>query len=160
MYRIGNGYDVHAFTEGDQITLGGVKIPHNKAFLAHSDGDVLIHALCDAMLGALSLGDIGEHFPDTDDEFSNIDSRKLLRHVVSLVKAKGYSLQNCDNTIVAQAPKMSPYILTMRRHLAEDLQVNEDAIGVKATTTEKLGFAGRGEGIAVYSVVLLKKILD
>jgi len=160
MYRIGNGYDVHAFTEGDHITLGGVIIPHNKAFLAHSDGDVLIHALCDAMLGALSLGDIGEHFPDTDDEFSNIDSRKLLRHVVALVKAKGYSVENCDNTIVAQLPKMSPYILTMRRNLAEDLHVNDNSVGVKATTTEKLGFTGRGEGIAVYSVVLLKKTLD
>ncbi len=156
MFRIGNGYDVHAFTQGEHITLGGVTIPHDKAFLAHSDGDVLIHALCDALLGALSLGDIGQHFPDTDDDFANIDSRKLLRHVVALIKEKGYQVQNCDNTIVAQAPKMSPHIQSMRNNLAEDLQIGEDAVGVKATTTEKLGFTGRQEGIAVYSVVLLK----
>ncbi len=156
MYRIGNGYDVHAFTEGDFITLGGVKIPHDKAFLAHSDGDVLIHALCDALLGALSLGDIGQHFPDTDNEFENIDSRKLLRHVVALLHDKGYHVQNCDNTIVAQTPKMARHISAMRRNLAKDLQVSDDAVGIKATTTEKLGFAGRSEGIAVYSVVLLK----
>ena len=140
MFRIGNSYDVHAFTEGDHIILGGVKIPYKNAFLAHSDGDVLIHALCDALLGALSLGDIGQHFPDTDNDFKNIDSRTLLRHVVTLVNNKGYSVQNCDNTIVAQAPKMSPHILRMRRNLAEDLQLEDDAVGVKATTTEKLGF--------------------
>jgi len=157
MFRIGNGYDVHAFTDGDHLILGGVRIPYDKAFLAHSDGDVLIHALCDALLGALSLGDIGQHFPDTDDDFANIDSRKLLRHIVTLIKEKGYQVQNCDNTIIAQAPKLSPHILAMRKNLAEDLQVADDAVGVKATTTEKLGFAGRHEGIAVYSVVLLKK---
>ncbi len=158
MYRIGNGYDVHAFTQGNFITLGGVKIPYDKAFLAHSDGDVLIHALCDAMLGALSLGDIGQHFPDNDKNFENIDSRILLRHVSKLIKAKGYGLVNCDNTIVAQAPKMAGHILTMRKNIADDLHLNDDLISIKATTSEKLGFTGRHEGIAVYSVVLLEKI--
>ena len=157
MIRIGNGYDVHAFTEGDFITLGGEKIPHNKAFLAHSDGDVLIHALCDALLGALALGDIGHHFPDNDAKFKNIDSRVLLRHVTKIIHDKGYALTNCDCTVVAQTPKLASYINDMRKNLAEDLLVETDAVSVKATTTEKLGFTGKSEGIAAYAVVLLAK---
>ncbi len=155
--RIGNGYDVHAFQAGDHIHLGGVKIPHNKAFIAHSDGDVLIHALCDALLGALALGDIGKHFPDTDEEFSNIDSRKLLRHIIDLINSKGYQLVNCDCTVVAQSPKLAPHIIPMRENLSADLKVEMDAISIKATTSEKLGFTGREEGISAYSVVLLSK---
>jgi len=153
--RIGHGYDVHAFTEGDHIVLGGVSIPHSHAFAAHSDGDVLIHALCDALLGALALGDIGRHFPDTSAEFENIDSRILLRHVVTLLKERGYRLGNADMTIIAQAPKLSPHIESMRANLATDLQVDIEQVNVKATTTEKLGFAGRNEGIAAHAVVLL-----
>ena len=155
--RIGNGYDVHAFTDGSFITLGGEKIPHNKAFLAHSDGDVLIHALCDALLGALALGDIGHHFPDNDAKFENIDSRELLKHVIKIIYDKGYILSNCDCTVVAQAPKLAPYITDMRVNLAKDLAVETDAVSVKATTTEKLGFTGKSEGIAAYAVVLLNK---
>lgn len=154
--RIGNGYDVHAFQSGDHITLGGVKIPHNQSFIAHSDGDVLIHALCDALLGALALGDIGKHFPDTDSEFRNINSRKLLTHVISLIKSKGYQLINCDCTIVAQSPKLAPHISSMCENLSHDLHVERDAVSVKATTTELLGFTGRSEGIAAYAVVLLQ----
>jgi len=157
MIRIGNGYDVHAFTEGSFITLGGEKIPHNKAFLAHSDGDVLIHALCDALLGALALGDIGHHFPDNDEKFENINSRVLLKHVIGIIHEKGYVLSNCDCTVVAQAPKLASYITDMRVNLAKDLAVEIDAVSVKATTTEKLGFAGKSEGIAAYAVVLLAK---
>lgn len=153
--RIGNGYDVHAFIDGSSITLGGVKIPHHKSFLAHSDGDVLIHALCDAILGALALGDIGKHFPDTDPAYSAIDSRKLLKHVKDLMFSHNYKINNCDCTIVAQQPKMSPYIDRMRTQLAEDLEVAVSKISIKATTTEKLGFVGKKEGIAVYAVVLL-----
>ncbi len=153
--RIGHGYDVHAFTAGDHIVLGGVRIAHSHAFAAHSDGDVLIHALCDALLGAAALGDIGRHFPDTSAEFENIDSRILLRHVVGLLQQRGYSLGNADMTIIAQAPKLAPHIEDMRANLAADLQVEVDQINVKATTTEKLGFAGRKEGIAAHAVVLL-----
>lgn len=155
MYRIGNGYDVHAFTEGDHIVLGGVCIPYEHAFLAHSDGDVLIHALCDALLGALALGDIGQHFPDNSDQFAGIDSRLLLRQVMEMIREKSYSVVNCDNTIVAQAPRMADHIEAMRRNLAQDLRVNKQSVSIKATTTEKLGFTGRKEGIAVYSSVLL-----
>ncbi len=158
MIRIGNGYDVHAFTEGDFITLGGEKIPHTKALAAHSDGDVLIHALCDALLGALALGDIGHHFPDNDSKFENIDSRVLLRHVVSIIHKKGYQLVNCDCTVVAQNPKLAPYIIDMRNNLAKDLDVNLDAVSVKATTTEKLGFTGKSQGIASYAVALLEQV--
>ena len=157
MMRIGNGYDVHAFTEGNFITLGGEKIPHDKAFLAHSDGDVLIHALCDALLGALALGDIGHHFPDNDEKFENIDSRVLLKQVIKIIHDKGYVLSNCDCTVVAQVPKLAPYITDMRVNLAKDLAVEIDAVSVKATTTEKLGFTGKSEGIAAYAVVLLNK---
>ncbi|MHB2079931.1 2-C-methyl-D-erythritol 2,4-cyclodiphosphate synthase [Pseudomonas sp. UBA6753] len=153
--RIGHGYDVHRFCDGDFITLGGVRIPHKYGLLAHSDGDVLLHALSDALLGAAALGDIGKHFPDTDPQFKGADSRVLLRHVVSIVQAKGWKVGNIDATIVAQAPKMAPHIETMRKLIAEDLQVELDQVNVKATTTEKLGFTGREEGIAVHSVALL-----
>jgi 2-C-methyl-D-erythritol 2,4-cyclodiphosphate synthase len=158
MIRIGNGYDVHAFTEGDHITLGGVEITYAKAFQAYSDGDVLIHALCDALLGALALGDIGLHFPDNDPDFENIDSRLLLKSVINLISSKHYRLLNCDCTIVAQSPKMAPHISAMRQNIADDFRVSLDAISIKATTTEKLGFTGREEGIATYAVVLLEKI--
>lgn len=157
MIRIGNGYDVHAFTAGDYITLGGVKIPHDKAFLAHSDGDVLIHALIDALAGALALGDIGQFFPDNDPKYENIDSRILLRDVYSIIQSKGYRLVNCDCTIVAQNPKMSSHIDKMRQNLAVDLESKQNQVSVKATTTENLGFTGKEEGIAVYAVVLLEK---
>lgn len=153
--RIGHGYDVHRFCDGDFITLGGVRIPHKYGLLAHSDGDVLLHALSDALLGAAALGDIGKHFPDTDPQFKGADSRVLLRHVVGIVQAKGWNVGNVDATIVAQAPKMAPHIETMRQLIAEDLQVDLDQVNVKATTTEKLGFTGREEGIAVHSVALL-----
>ena len=156
--RIGNGYDVHAFEKGDHITLGGVRIAYTKAFAAHSDGDVLIHALCDALLGALALGDIGKHFPDTDSNYKGVDSRILLRHVIKLISERGYGLVNCDCTIVAQQPKLASYILSMREILCEDLAVEVDAVSIKATTTEKLGFMGRSEGIAAYTVVLLDKL--
>lgn len=153
--RIGHGYDVHRFCEGAFITLGGVQIPHKSGLLAHSDGDVLLHALCDALLGAAALGDIGRHFPDTDPAFKGADSRALLRHVLGLIQAKGYGVGNVDATIVAQAPKMAPHIETMRACIAEDLQIELDQVNVKATTTEKLGFTGREEGIAVHAVALL-----
>ncbi|MCK2113434.1 MULTISPECIES: 2-C-methyl-D-erythritol 2,4-cyclodiphosphate synthase [Pseudomonas] len=153
--RIGHGYDVHRFCDGDFITLGGVRIPHTFGLLAHSDGDVLLHALSDALLGAAALGDIGKHFPDTDPQFKGADSRVLLRHVVGIVHAKGWKVGNVDATIVAQAPKMAPHVNTMRQLIAEDLQVELDQVNVKATTTEKLGFCGREEGIAVHSVALL-----
>ena len=153
--RIGHGYDVHRFTEGAFITLGGVQIPHTLGLLAHSDGDVLMHALSDALLGAAALGDIGKHFPDSDPTFKGADSRVLLRHVVGLIHAKGWQVNNVDATIVAQAPKMAPHIDSMRGRIAEDLQVSLDQVNVKATTTEKLGFTGREEGIAVHAVALL-----
>lgn len=156
--RIGHGYDVHRFTEGDSVVLGGVPIPHSQALEAHSDGDVLIHAICDALLGALALGDIGRHFPDTDIANAGIDSRILLRKVVALLKAGGWQLGNLDGTLIAQAPKMSPHIDTMRLNLAADLEADPSQINVKATTTEKLGFAGREEGIAAHAVVLLEPI--
>lgn len=156
MIRVGQGYDVHRFTEGDHIILGGVWISYEKGLEAHSDGDVVLHALCDALLGAAALGDIGRHFPDTDPAFKGADSRALLRHVYGIVSDKGYRLVNADITIIAQAPKMSPYIAEMCRNMAHDLHVDVDCINVKATTTEKLGFEGRKEGIAVQSVVLIE----
>ena len=156
MIRVGQGYDVHRFTEGDHIILGGVRISYEKGLEAHSDGDVVLHALCDALLGAAALGDIGKHFPDTDPAFKGADSRELLRYVYGIVSNKGYRLVNADITIIAQAPKMSPYITDMCRNMAIDLNVDVDCINVKATTTEKLGFEGRKEGIAVQSVVLLE----
>lgn len=155
--RIGNGYDVHAFTEGNSVVLGGVRIPHRFALKAHSDGDVALHALCDALLGAAGLGDIGRHFPDTDAAFAAIDSRVLLRDVMQKLRSKGYRCVNVDVTIVAQAPKMAPHIDTMCHHIAEDLWLDLDVVNVKATTTEKLGFTGREEGIAAYAVALIEK---
>jgi len=153
--RIGHGYDVHAFEAGNFVTLGGVKIPHSQALKAHSDGDVAIHALCDALLGAVALGDIGRHFPDSDPAFKNADSRGLLRQVVALVKESGYRVGNVDLTVIAQAPKMAPHIEAMRQNLALDLGVGVAEVNVKATTTERLGFAGREEGIAAHAVVLV-----
>ena len=153
--RIGHGYDVHRFGEGDHITLGGVKIPYELGFIAHSDGDVLLHAICDALLGACALGDIGRHFPDTDPAYKGADSRKLLRHVLALVAEQGWRVVNLDCTIVAQAPKLAPFVDTMRGTIATDLEVDIGAVNVKATTTEKLGFCGRKEGIAAHAVVLL-----
>jgi 2-C-methyl-D-erythritol 2,4-cyclodiphosphate synthase len=154
--RIGHGFDVHQFGGDGPIVMAGVAIPYEQGFIAHSDGDVAIHALCDAILGALCLADIGNHFPDTDANFENISSRLLLRHVVMLMQNKGYQLGNADITIVAQAPKMAPHLLAMRQCLAEDLKTTIDNINVKATTTEKLGYTGRKEGVAVHAVVLLK----
>ncbi|MGR9036207.1 MAG: 2-C-methyl-D-erythritol 2,4-cyclodiphosphate synthase [Gammaproteobacteria bacterium] len=155
--RIGQGYDVHRFHDGDHIILGGVKIPYDQGLEAHSDGDVVLHALCDALLGAAALGDIGRHFPDTDPEFKGADSRVLLRHVYGIVRKKGYRLVNADITIIAQAPKMSPHISAMCRNIAEDMDSAIDSINVNATTTEKLGFEGRKEGIAVQAAVLIEK---
>ena len=155
--RIGHGYDVHAFGDGDHIMLCGVRIAHQNGLMAHSDGDVALHALTDALLGALALGDIGHHFPDDDPTFKGADSRQLLRQVIALVKARGFELGNADLTIVAQAPKLAPHITGMRQNLSEDLGGDIDLINVKATTTETLGFVGREEGIAVHAVVLLKE---
>jgi 2-C-methyl-D-erythritol 2,4-cyclodiphosphate synthase len=157
MIRVGQGYDVHRFTNGEAIILGGVTIPYEQALEAHSDGDVVLHALADALLGAAALGDIGKHFPDTDPAFKGADSRVLLRHVYKIVQEKGYNLINADITIIAQAPKMSPYIKAMCANIASDLQVEVDFINVKATTTEKLGFEGRKEGIAVQAIVLIER---
>ena len=153
--RIGHGFDVHAFGPGEFITLGGVRLPHSRGLIAHSDGDVLLHALCDALLGAAGLGDIGQHFPDSNAEFKNIDSRILLRRVATLLRKQGLAVNNADATIIAQAPKMAPYIPTMRENIAADLALTSDRINVKATTTERLGYIGRGEGIAVHAVALL-----
>lgn len=153
--RVGQGYDVHAFENGDHVTIGGVKIPYSQGLKAHSDGDVLLHALCDALLGAAALGDIGHHFPDTDAEWAGADSRALLRQVRQLIEP--YGISNIDCTIVAQAPKMAPYIAEMREKIAEDLLVEVDAVSVKATTTEHLGFTGRKEGIACFATCLIMK---
>jgi len=157
MIRVGQGYDVHRFKDGGDVILGGVKIDYEQGLEAHSDGDVVLHALSDALLGAAALGDIGKHFPDTDAEFKGADSRVLLRHVYRIVQDKGYQLVNADMTIIAQAPKMAPHITAMCRNIADDLDVNIDCINVKATTTEKLGFEGRKEGIAVQAIVLIEK---
>ena len=157
MIRVGMGYDVHRFKDGGYVILGGVKIDYEQGLEAHSDGDVVLHALCDALLGAAALGDIGKHFPDTDPEFKGADSRVLLRHVYGIVQDKGYQLVNADMTIIAQAPKMAPHIVAMCQNIADDLNVDVDCINVKATTTEKLGFEGRKEGIAVQAVVLIEK---
>ncbi|MFL0798751.1 MAG: 2-C-methyl-D-erythritol 2,4-cyclodiphosphate synthase [Cellvibrionaceae bacterium] len=157
--RIGHGFDVHAFDDkGDKIVIGGVAIPYERGLKAHSDGDVLLHALCDALLGAVVLGDIGQHFPDTDMQYKNADSRALLRMVFGKVKEKGFRLGNTDMTIVAQAPKMAGYIDDMRVRIAEDLEASLDQVNVKATTTEKLGYTGRKEGIAAHAVVLLEAL--
>ena len=153
--RIGHGFDVHRFGGGDHVTLGGVKIPYDKGLVAHSDGDVLLHALCDALLGACALGDIGHHFPDTDPQYKNANSIDLLTHVYALVKKQGYEIANADITLIAQAPKVAKYIESMRNNIAQALNVDVNAINVKATTTEGLGFEGRGEGISSHAVVLL-----
>ena len=156
MIRIGHGYDVHRLGAGEKLIIGGVQIPHDRGLIAHSDGDVLIHAICDALLGALSQGDIGEHFPDTDPANADIDSRLLLRHVMQLVQEAGWVLGNVDATLIAQAPKMAPHITAMRENLAADMCSALTQVNVKATTTEALGFAGREEGIAAHAVVLLQ----
>ena len=154
--RIGQGYDVHKLVEGRDCIICGVKIPYEKGLLGHSDADVALHALADAILGAAALGDIGKHFPDTDEKYKGADSRMLLREVVKKVAEKGYPVGNADVTIVAQRPKMLPYIEQMRKNVADDLNVGIDDVNIKATTTEKLGFEGRGEGISATAVVLLK----
>lgn len=156
-FRVGIGYDVHRLAEGETLWLGGILIPHHKGTVAHSDGDVLIHAICDALLGALKLRDIGTHFPDHSVEFKNIDSKILLKRSYELVKEKGYELVNLDTSISAQQPKLRPFIPQMEETMAEVLGVDVDGVSVKATTTEKLGFEGREEGISVTAVVLLKK---
>jgi len=153
--RIGFGYDVHRFAEGRDLWLGGIKIPHTKGLLGHSDADVVIHAICDALLGAAALGDIGAHFPDTDPKYKGIDSKLLLADINNLVATKGYTIQNIDATIALQVPKIAPYIEMMRTTLSGLLNIDIDQISVKATTTEKLGFEGREEGVSAYAVVLL-----
>jgi 2-C-methyl-D-erythritol 2,4-cyclodiphosphate synthase len=158
--RIGHGYDVHKFAENRKLILGGVTIPYELGMLAHSDGDVVIHALVDALLGAAGKGDIGSHFPDTSAEFENIDSRILLRDVISKLSDEGYSVGNADITIIAQEPKMNPHLPEMKKLLATDLQIDESRMNIKATTTEGLGFAGRKEGIASHAVVLLHEAND
>jgi 2-C-methyl-D-erythritol 2,4-cyclodiphosphate synthase len=156
--RIGHGYDVHRFAENRPLVIGGVTIPHSHGLEAHSDGDVLIHALCDALLGAAGLWDIGHHFPDTDDSFKNIDSRILLRRVMTDLFERGWAVSNIDATLVAQVPKLAPFIPEMKTLLAEDMAISETELNIKATTTEKLGFIGREEGIAAHAVVLLKEV--
>jgi 2-C-methyl-D-erythritol 2,4-cyclodiphosphate synthase len=153
--RIGHGYDVHRFGEGEFVTLGGLRIPHPKGLVAHSDGDVILHALCDAMLGALALGDIGQHFPDTNPAYKNANSIELLKHVYSLVTSKGYTLQNADITVLAEKPKLAPHIPQMQPIIALAIGTGAENISIKATTSEKIGFIGREEGIAAYAVVLL-----
>jgi len=155
--RIGNGYDVHAFTQGDHLMIGGVRIDHDKAFLAHSDGDVLLHAISDALLGAAALGDIGRHFPDTDPAFKGADSRELLRQVVEQIEQRQLRCISVDATIIAQAPKMGPHVSAMCDVIAADLKLDVSRVNVKATTTEKLGFCGREEGIAAMASVLLEE---
>lgn len=157
MFRIGHGYDVHALGEGLRLVLGGVEIPHTKGCIAHSDGDVLIHAICDAILGAAALGDIGKHFPDTSSEFKGIDSRVLLRRVVALVEQKGYKISNIDSTIAMQRPKLRPHIDSMREQIALCVGLSVESVSVKATTTEHLGFEGEELGVSATAVVLIYK---
>ena len=154
--RIGNGFDVHALVAGRPLVLGGVAIPHERGLAGHSDADVLLHAVCDAVLGALALGDIGMHFPDADARWKGADSRVLLRHVAALASVRGWRIGNLDVTVIAEAPKLAPHVPAMRANLAADLACDIDAVSVKATTTERLGFAGRGEGIAALATVLLR----
>jgi 2-C-methyl-D-erythritol 2,4-cyclodiphosphate synthase len=158
MLRIGNGYDVHRFKEGRKLILGGVEIQHEKGLDGHSDADVLIHAIMDAMLGALAMGDIGQHFPDTEERYRGISSILLLKHVNNLIKQKGYGIINMDSIIVAQRPKLKPYIEEMRGNIAKELSIDIDLISVKATTEERLGFTGEELGIKSYCVILLKKL--
>jgi len=157
MFRIGQGFDVHQFVEGRPLIIGGIHIPYEKGLLGHSDADVLLHAVADACLGAIGAGDIGKHFPDTDPQYKNADSALLLQHVWALVKKQGYKLVNVDCTIIAQRPKMAPYIETMKEKIAQLLESDVSQVNVKATTTERLGFTGREEGIAAQAVVLLQK---
>lgn len=156
-YRIGSGIDFHQLAEGRQLWIGGVLIPHHKGSVGHSDADVLLHAICDAMLGALCLGDIGKHFPDTDPTYKNIDSKILLKHTFDLIKSKGYSIVNIDSTVCLEVPKIMPYAEKMREIIAEILSISVTDISIKATTTEKMGFAGREEGLKAYAVILLQK---
>lgn len=156
MTRIGQGFDVHAFGPGDHVMLGGVRIPHTLGLIAHSDGDVAVHALCDALLGALALGDIGRHFPDSDPRWRGADSLQLLAHCMELVRERGHALGNADITVICEKPRLAPHVEAMRARIASAMRCGVDAISVKATTTEKLGFAGRGEGIAAMAVVLLQ----
>ena len=158
MMRIGTGFDVHAFGDGDHVVIGGVHVPHGRGVVAHSDGDVVIHALCDAIFGALALGDIGRHFPPADPQWRGADSRRFLRHAASLMAQHGYALGNADVTVIAEAPKVGPHAQAMRANLAADLGCEVDRISVKATTTEKLGFCGRAEGIAAQACVLLDRV--
>lgn len=157
-FRVGHGYDVHKLVEDRKLIIGGVEIPHSKGLLGHSDADVLAHAICDALLGAAVLGDIGKHFPDNDDRYKDIDSLVLLEKVCELIRNKGYEISNVDSTILAQAPKLRPYIDEMRSKLAKAMKLDIDELSVKATTEERLGFTGREEGIAAHAVVLLMKI--
>lgn len=157
MIRIGNGYDVHVLIEGRKLVLGGIEVPHTKGVLGHSDGDVLVHAVMDAMLGALALGDIGQHFPDTDMKYENIDSTILLKRVKELVAERGYKIINLDSIIVLQKPKVKPYIEAMRKRIAEVLEIDVEQVSIKATTEEKLGFTGDESGVKSYCVVLLEK---
>jgi 2-C-methyl-D-erythritol 2,4-cyclodiphosphate synthase len=154
--RIGHGFDAHRFGEGDSVTIGGISIPHTQGLIAHSDGDVLIHAICDAILGAMSLGDIGNHFPDNDPVFENIDSAELLKSVMQSVNKKGYVVGNLDCTVIAQAPRLGTHIPAMQTKLSGLLNVGIDAVNVKATTTEKMGYTGRGEGVSAHAVVLMQ----
>lgn len=157
MIRIGTGFDVHAFCEGNQLTLGGIKIPFNQAFAAHSDGDVLIHAIVDALLGALALGDIGQHFPPSEERWKDCDSSVFLKHSLSLIAEESYQINNIDCTIICEQPKMQPHILAIRKNLATIMQLTLNQVSIKATTTEKLGFCGRGEGVAVQTICLLSE---
>lgn len=156
-FRTGLGFDVHAFAENRKLIIGGVDIPYEKGLLGHSDADVLLHAISDALLGALSLGDIGQHFPDTDEKYKNVDSKKLLEHVYNLILGKGYILGNIDAVVALQKPKLSPYIKEMKNIIAGILKAEPDQISIKATTTEKLGFVGRGEGASAFATVLIYK---
>src|SRR5688572_22879803 len=156
--RIGQGYDVHAFTAGAHVTLGGTKIPHTHGILAHSDGDVLLHAICDALLGAAGLGDIGMHFPDTDPRWKGADSRAFVRHVRELLKQRDFVIVNVDTTVICEAPRLGKYRETMRTNIASDLGVNITRVNIKATTSEKMGFIGRGEGLACQAIALIEHI--
>lgn len=157
--RVGTGYDVHAFCEGSFITLGGIKIPFDKAFAAHSDGDVLIHAIVDALLGALALGDIGQHFPPSDEQWKDCESAVFLKHIMGLISQQGYQVNNIDSTIICQQPKMQPHIKAMRENLSKIMKLDISKVSIKATTTEKLGYCGRGEGVAIQAMCLLSKII-
>ena len=153
--RVGQGFDVHRFQDGNAVVLGGVTIPFDKSLAAHSDGDVLLHAICDALLGAAALGDIGRHFPDSNDEYKGADSRDLLREVVRLVRDAGYTIDNIDATLIAERPKISAHVEAMRDNLAADTDIDKAQVNIKGTTTEKMGFTGRGEGIAASAIILL-----